>query len=285
MLLNVLEKETQTDQARKDLERILEEWSLIAEDKDLEYLKCLLEVLQKKEKDLRAEPTFQKARRSISEFVENLILQGESSPDLDHLTRNLKESIFDRNVYLEKIFRAKIITPSLLGAFFGFFPQYLFEFKACLKQKASDSRLLEKIVDCLKFIDTPISLVTLKNVFLCGDDNIKTRVLKSMQNLTEYDEKFLFRNLETKPVAIKAEALVLLMRNEKTKHIALNRLLNLESPYGIQNRKIISHIKIVEEKNLREAKPYLESLTRRKNFWNRRVRETASWVLEKWGEG
>ena len=284
MLLNILEKHARTDQVLKVLERILEEWNQIAEDKDLEYLKCLLEVLQKKEKDLTAEPTFQKTRRLISESLENRILRGESSPDLDYFIQNLKESIFDRNAYLEKIFRAKTITPSLLGAFFGFFPQYLFEFKAYLKQKASDSRLLENIVDNLKFIDTPISLVTLKNIFLLGSDDVKIRVLRSMQNLTEYDEKFLFGNLETKSAAIKTEVLILLMRNEKTKHVALNKLLNLESPYGIRNRKIISHIKIVEEKNLREAKPYLESLTRRKNFWNRRVRETASRVLEKWGE-
>lgn len=284
LLLNALDKETQTSPAAKTLERIQEEWGRICQDKDLEYLKCLLEVLPKKKKELAGEPIYQETRTSISEFVENLILEGESSPDLDSFIGRLGESIFDRNIYLEKIFVQKTVTPTLLRAFFGFFTQYLFDFNARLQQKASDTRLLEKIAQSLKFIDTPISFVTLKKVFSLGDRPVKLMTLKIMQHLTEYDEKFLFSILETKEMSIKAEALVLLMRNEKAKQSAFRKLLDIESPYGIRNRTIAGHIKIVEEKNLREARPHLESLSQRKNFWNRKVREAASRVLEKWSE-
>jgi len=284
VLLNALDKETQTSPAARILERIQEEWARITQDKDLEYLKGLLEVLPRKEKDLAGEPIYQKTRTSISELVENLILEGESSSNLDSFVRGLGESIFDRNVYLERIFAQKRVTSTLLRAYFGFFTPYLFDFNARLKQKASDTRLLEKIAQSLRCIDTPISLVTLKKVFFLGDLPVKLTALKAMQNLTEYDEKFLFSVLETKEMAVKAEALVLLMRNEKTKQAAFHKWLDIESPYGIRNRTIVRHIKVVEEKNLREAEPHLVSLSQRKNFWNKGVREAAARVLEKWSE-
>lgn len=284
-LLNVLEKETQRDVQARYLERIQEEWEQIAEDKDLEHVKCLLQVLQKKEKDLTAEPAFQKIRKSISELVENLILNGEDLPDFDYFIKNMKESIFERKIYLEKMFKDKMVTPSLLAAFFSFFTQYLFEFNAYLKQKAADSRFLENIADSLKFIDTRISLVNLKNIFSLGDINIKFRVLKSMQNLTVYDEKFLFRILDAKDICIRAEASVILIKNEQLRQAALEKLLSIESPYGLRNKKLLRNMKLVEEMNIREAWPYLKILSRRKNFWNKKVREAAFRNLEKWGEG
>jgi len=285
ILLNVLDKQTKKDLQVRNLQRISEEWKEITQDRDLDYLKILLEVLQKKEKDLAEEPAFQKVRASISDLVENLILGGETSPALNNFIISLKTSIFDRNVYLEKIFRGKMVTPVLLRAYFGFFNQYLFDFYAQLKRKTSEIPLLENIVEGLKFIDTPISLMALKKIFSYGDLGLKIKALRAMQDLTEYDEKFLSPLLEKRNMPVKAEALLILMRNDKAKRRAFEKLLQLESPYGLRNKTLLRHIKIVEEKNVKEARPYLMSLAERKSFWNRKVRGAALLVLEKWREG
>jgi hypothetical protein len=284
-LLNVLEREAEKDVQVRYLERIQEEWKQITADKDLEYVKGLLNVLPKKERALAAEPGFQKIRKSISELIENLILTGEDLPDFDYFIKTLKESVIERKIYLEKIFEEKIVTSPLLAAFFGFFTQYLFEFNARLKQKAVDGSFLGNMAESLKFIDTRISLVTLRNIFSWGDIGIKFKVLKSMQNLTVYDEKFLFRVLDSKNISLRAEALAILVKDEHIRQAALERLLSIESPYGLRNRKLLRNMKLVEEMNVHESWPYLKILSRRKNFWNKRIRGEAFRILEKWGEG
>jgi len=286
ILLNILDRQTQAGPASASLERILEEWKRIAQEKDLSFLKCLLEVLQKKEPELAGETIYQKARASLSELVESLILQGEHSKDLEDFIPRLKVSVFDRKVYLDRIFGERAVTPTLLRAFFGFFTQYMFDFDARLKQKAADLALQEKIVDSLKPIDSPISLVSLKNIYLnSADPKIKIRVLKAMGGMSEADKNFLFGILGAKDASLKGEALVLLMRNDRNGKAALERLLDIPSPYGFRNKALIEHIRIVEEKKVLAAVSHLKTLARRQHFWNRKVRQEAARVLEKWGEG
>ena len=284
LLLNLLAGDAPDDEAVKRLERIAEEWERIVEEGDLDFLKRLLEVLDNKEQSLAAQAAFQKLKGALAQHIESRILQGESRPDLDYFIDHLRERAFDRWVYLDKIFVEKTVTPTLLRACFGFFPAHLSDFFARLKTKASDSRLLEKIIDSLKSIDTPVSLAILKNIYSLGDTPVKLQAVKAMHSLTEIDEPFLFAVLEAKNIQLKGEALVLLTRHERAKHVALAKLLSLQSPYGTRNRKLIKHIRLVEERNLRDATRFLESLSLRGNFWNRRVRQEALRVLEKWVE-
>jgi hypothetical protein len=283
-LLNVLERESLREIQAAYLESIQGQWKQITDDKDLEYVNDLLQVIQKKGPELSAEPACQQIRKSISELVENLILSGENVPAFESLLRVLKESIFERNVYLEKIFKEKVVTPSLLAAYFQFFTQYLFEFNAQLKQKAADGRFLEKITNDLGSIDTRISLVTLKNIYALGDMVIKFKVLQSMENLSVCDEKFLFRILDSKEIALRAKALTILVKNEQVRLAALEKLLYIESPFGLRNKKLLRNMRLLEEMTLREAWPYLKTLSRRKNFWNKKIREESNRILEKWGE-
>ncbi len=285
ILLNLLAREKQRELAVRQMERILEEWEKVAQEKDLEYLESLLRVFQSRPQELGAEPAFQKVRESLSRLVEDFILEGDGRPGLDPFIEKLKESIHDQNIYLNRIFVDKKVSPTLLRAYFGFFSSFLADFTARLKRKASDSQFLEKIADSLKSIDQPVSLTVLKSLYLVGDARVKLRALKAMSTLSEFDEGFLFSVLESKDRLLQAEALVLLMRYERTKHVAFTKLLNLQSPYGIRNKRLIGHIRIVEEKSLVDAGPFLKSLGQRKDFWNRKVRREAARVLEKWGEG
>ncbi len=198
---------------------------------------------------------------------------------------SLRESIFDRNVYLDKLFREKIVTPTLLRSYSVFFAAHSGDLSTRLKQKSSDSRLLEKIADCLKFIDSPFSLATLKAVYTFGDNRAKLGALKAMHSLTECDERFLFSALEKRDIQLKGEALVLLSRGERAKHVALSKLLMIQSPYGIRNKKLVRHIALVGEKRILDARSFLEALVQRKEFWYGRVRQEAQHVLEKWSEG
>jgi hypothetical protein len=281
----LLSQETHKETSVAELGRVAEEWERIVQEGDFEFLLDLFDVLESRAGDLLGEPAFDQAKKSIAEHVEGCILRGETRPELDLFIGKLGQSVHEGEAYFATIFKERIVTASLLRACFRFFPSRLEAIHAGIKKKASDSELLGKIADGLKSIDTPVSLDTLKKVYEAGDPAVKVRALQAMQNLKEFDEAFLFPILGKKNELLQAEALVLLMRTKRTKHVAFTKLFSLPSPYGIKNKSLLRNLRIVERYDLRDALPYIEPLSERKNFWNRKVRQKAGRVLEKWREG
>lgn len=185
---------------------------------------------------------------------------------------------------MDAVFRTRIVTSTILRAYLTFFRSGLAEFRTRLKLHASASDLLEKIAWGLRSIDTPLALEALKDIYALGEAGVKVRALQAMQGLTEYDEQFLFRVLDARDMRLKAEALVLLSRHPRARHVALSKLLGLQSPYGTRNRKLVRNIRMIESRKVRDAEAFLETLGRRRDFWNRKVRREALRVLEKWRE-
>ena len=194
----------------------------------------------------------------------------------------LSKSVFDVNVYLKRLFTDKKVSVYLLKAFFKFFTEYLFYLNLNLQQKVTDGAFLVKWVDALKSIDTPISLITLKTIYPIGNKDIKLGILQAMHMLNEFDEKFLFQILKAKDLTLKGEALALLMRYPESRLQALDKLLNLQSPYGIKNKKLRQHLSIVKKKKLTQARHHVMALNTRKGFWNYSLRRSAREILEIW---
>jgi hypothetical protein len=284
LLLALLSQETNKETSVAQLGRVAEEWERIVNEADFEFLLHFHEVLESREVDLLGEPGYEEAKRILAEHVEGCILRGETRPEIDVFIEKLGQSVNEWEAYFATIFKDRIVTDSLLRACFRFFPSHLETIQARIKKKASDSELLGKIADGLKSIDTPVSYDTLKKVYEAGDPAVKVRALQAMQNLKEFDEAFLFPILGKKNEFIQAEALILLMRNERTKHVAFKKLFGLSSPYGIRNKSLLRNLRIVESYDLRVALPYIEPLAERKDIWHRKVRQEADRVLEKWRE-
>jgi len=285
LLLVLLSQETNKETSVAHLGRVAEEWERIVPEGDFEFLLDLFDVLESRSGDLLGEPAFDQAKKSIAEYIEGSILRGETRPELDRFIEKLGQSVHEWEAYFATIFKDRIVTASLLRACFRFFPSHISAIHARIKKKASDSELLGKIADGLKFIDTPVSFDTLKKVYEVGDPAVKVRALQAMQNLKEFDEAFLFPILGKKNELLQAEALVLLMRTERTKHVAFTKLFGLPSPYGLRNKSLLRNLRIVERYDLRAALSYIEPLSERKDVWNRKVRQEAGRVLERWREG
>ena len=295
VLLNLLSKGATGGPAGKILERISEEWERIAKDKDIDYLTCLLEVLRDRSAELisselngnepGAAPAYAKVRRALSALVEDWVLQGDAGAGLDGLVEGLKTSLFEPAVYLDAVFKGRTVNPTIMRAYLTFFGSAMGELKARLKQYASASDVLEEIAGALRSIDTPLSLAVLEDIYAKGDTAVKVSALQAMQGLTEHDEPFLFGVLDERDISLKGGALVLLARHPRARHVALSKLLYIQSPYGTRNRRIIRHIRMIELKNVREAREYLDILSLRGHFWNRKVRHEAQRVLEAWREG
>ena len=285
VLLNMLEREKKIDQLLLHIDKILEEWKEITSSQDFTFFQNLWEVLKQKESLLQAEEKYKTFLKQISEFIERTILDENTDPGLVFFLQNLPESILNTNIYLDIIFTEEKISSLILQAFFKFFSNYLFYFNLNLEQKGSKPVFLIKMINALESIDTPMSLVTLKAIFPLGDRPVKVRVLQAMQKLGTMDKKFLFQVLRSKELDLKGGALALLMQNPKTKNQALDKLLNIQSPYGIKNKLVIRHIEIIREKKLYHAKDHLSELEKRSGFWNKKIRAKARKVLEDWDAG
>lgn len=282
MLLNLLEREKNPDEMMPLLKMIFEEWENITEQKDYEYLKALYDILKTEKENLSNDPEYIKMNNKIVNFIERTILQGELSFYFDFFISSIEKSTYDVNVYLDKIFTEGKVTPYTLKAFFKFFKEYLFYFNLNLDTYSSDIKLIDKLINSLGMIDSSISNVTLKNIFQNGERGIKIKVLQTMQNLAAYDNKFLLPILKSKDFQMKSEAFATLMGDETIRDEILQKLFSIQSPFGLRNKRLIENLSIVENREVQAAKPYLISLSERKNIWNKKLRKRAEEILEKW---
>ena len=284
MLLNLLEKENREDQLFPLLEKIEAEWQKIIDERDIEYLKGLLKVLDGKKSDLSSDAVFMKLNEHISYFIDNAILQGDVSSEFDDIIPYMKESALGRNAYIEKIFKEKKTDPVILRFFFKLFPDDLPAFEVKLKKSSDDLEFLNNITESLGNVDSPLSLESLKYIFSLGGDWLKLRVLKSMQKISVHDENFLFPLIKKKDYHQRKEAAEILARDEDTKEKIIEELLSIHAPLGRKNKVLRQNIVIMDEVDLREAKDSLLELSQKKFLWNKKLRKAASKVLEKWNE-
>jgi hypothetical protein len=282
ILLNILDKESHKDDLVSSLGLIREEWKPIQDEQDFEFLQRFYEVLIKKTSAYESAEIHTETLNRIRQYVENSWLEGQRRREFEFFLNHFKGSVFDVNTYLDRIFTDHKISPYLLRAFFKFFREYIFYFNINIDQNSGETMFLSELVDSLKTIDTPISLVVLKQIFQACGKPLKIKVLKAMNELTESDDKFLFELLKSKDMTIKAEVVTLLMRSEVTKRQTFERLFEIQSPYGLRNKILLQHIDIASRKKLKEARKHLEKLNQKKGFWNRKLREKTSQILEKW---
>ncbi len=282
ILLDILKKEKSLEAIRESMTRIFSEWDTIKEQKDVAYVQYVYQILNEKDEEILADPKIKLYISKMVGFVEHCILEGDHLLEFDYFIETLKESTLDVNTYLDRIFTDGRISPYILKAFFKFFKEFLFYFNLNLDQRSKDTKFLETMIKNLQEIDAPLSLITLKNIYQTESTATKYRVLRAMHKLTETDEKFLFPILKSKEPALKAEALILLMRDQRMKRLAFETLFQIPSVYGIKNNRLIEHIKIIEDKDVREAKLYLEEFSKRHGFWNKKLRNESLRILEKW---
>ncbi len=280
-LLNLFEESSNNENKKAFLTKILEEWEEIKKTGDFEFLKHLSVALRDKEKDFSSDTLAVKTNKLIADQVEKAILMGKTSPYLDYFLDILDHSTLGVNSYLQGIFTDQRISPSILQFFFNFFSDSMLYFFVHLEEKASDSKFLDRMTESLKNIDSPLSLNALKTIYGLGNSYVKTKVLRAMQHLSVYDRDFLMEILQKGSYPLKKEALINLVRQDVTRDKALEFLFSIPSPFGIKNRVLRRHIKIVEETNLVEARDYILALSQKRDIWNKKLRKEAKKALEK----
>ena len=285
VLLNLLDEEKRKKRLISILEQILGEWESISNEKDLKYLKNLMQVLERRKSDLSTEQAYIDINKNLLSFlVDRVASDGVISPKLRDFTDYLKESFVSTKSCLDKIFMEDKVNPQILKLFFRFYPDKVDSLNRRLYQSHSDTEFLKKIIESLKEVDSPLSLESLKHIFSFGNDLIKQEVLKVMQQMSTCDENFLLDVLEKESLPLRKEALRILRRNESTLEKAVEKLFSVSSPFGVKNQILLENIGIIEETELKEAEDMLIALSKNKFFWNKNLKREASKILEKWNE-
>jgi len=283
MLLYLLSKEKETERAIYILEEILGEWESIVNKRDLEFVKCLIAVLNRQRSDLSYDPIFMKVNKQILYFVaEYRVFQEDILSDFDELKNYLSGTFLGIKAYLDKMFKENKVSPGILQLFFQIYSESFYLFKKNLMKRSSDINFLEKITRNLGKVDSPASLESLKCIYSFGDESMKIKVLESIEKLSIQDEDFLLDILKGSGISLKKTALQILMRIENTKKRVIEDLFSILSPFGIKNRILLENIQITQEMELQEARNELVALSEWKSFWNKKLRGETIKVLKEW---
>lgn len=284
IILNLLFLEKERKGLDLVLERLNKDWPVITQDKDYGFLRSLSDILRTKNKDGDlASEALEDIEKQIAEFVENNVWSRSLlHTDLIYLADNLKKSCTSADFYLNKIFREKKVTFYGLKLFLRFFPDGLENFYKRIEEMRFDLELLSRIIGVIAKINLRVSLTVLKEIFYFGNELIKVEVLKAMQVSPEVDTEFIFPLLEVKSVALRKEALRILLRNNITKQKSIDMLLGIPSPWGSKNYLILENLRIIEALDLKDARDYVIYFSKKRFFWNRELRKKALGVLEGW---
>lgn len=286
LLLELLQIEDSEVKIQPILEKISEEWVKKETPQKLELSIILFKTLFDRRKKIGHLPIFKKMRKDLSYSMETSILSGEITQDFKDQLEHLDGTSFKADDYLHKILIERKIHPYILQLFFKFFPDSLELFIEIIRKSKSDKALLENLIDSLKQIEQHPSLTiyTLETIYSLGDNLLKSKVLKAMQELPKYDEDFLLSVLKKEDHSLKIEAVVILKRDKLSRNKALKVLLTIPSLFGFKNRILIENINLVEEMDLKEASDYLVALSKRKAFWYKNLKEASLRILGKWNE-
>jgi hypothetical protein len=279
-LLNLFVAEADKGNKKDLLTHILEEWDDIRESGDFEYLKNLATALKGKNGDFSSETIAIKTNKLITDYVEKAVLRGQSSPYFGYFMENMAQSSLGVNAYLQAVFTDNKITPFILQFFFKFFSDSMLYFLINIEEKSLDNKFLDRMAESVKLIDSPFSLEILKAIYPMGNNFVKIKILRAMQQLSTQDAAFLMPILNKGNLAMKKEALITLVKHEETRKKALDVLFSFASPFGFKNNLLRKNIQIVNEAAIVEARDYILALSQKKNLWNRKVRREAKKTLE-----
>jgi len=285
-LLSLLAEEEKKKKVVSTLEKTLDELDSLVQEREFEYLTRLVEVLEKRRKELSFEPVLSKVNTKIINFVVDELAREKETPSvLKPFISYLKGGFISNRAFLIKIFEENKVNTQILKYFFELHPDSLNIFKKNLRMRASDTEFLKTIMESLKVIDSPPSHEILTDILSFGTERIKVDALKALQQTSTHDESRLFAILEGGSPPLKKEALEILARREHTRKKALDRLFSIPSTFGSKNKLLIEHMGMVKGLYVKGAKDYLIALSKKKFFWNRRVKAEAQKILREWNAG
>jgi len=284
ILLSLLATENEEDKLAIILKRIADVLKAVSEDKDWGYLKDLSVTLnvRLKEKAALANP-IREINLKLSEFFEGLVW-GESSPpeELGYFIDNLQVTSRDAEYYINKIFHENRVSVYGLKLFFKFFPQKVGIFYENLERESGNLKLISSIIEAAKSIHGLVAVEVLKYIYNTSSKLMKIEALKAMHGLSGFDAAFLLPVISGEDLFLKKEVLPILRKDPVSLRRALELLFSIKNPWGTKNNILLGNMDLIDELEVKEAQDFIIVLSKKRFFWNSKVRIKATMLLEKW---
>jgi hypothetical protein len=277
ILLNLFSEEKNIRQVEFILDKLVKEWDRIAEEKDMEFLKCLGELIQKRKPGLNSE-IFRWLSKRFYNFIESFIWEESIPAGFAAFFENMEASSFGAEVYFKKIFEEDKVNPRILKAFFRFFPNKLVEFRDRLKARHIDIDFVVKVLESLKEVEPTLGLPVMESIFAFSNDIVKVEVLRIMAATGKYNREFVFEVLKGSGDMMKKEALAVFSQQHDHQK-AMELLFLIPNPWGKNNGVLKENLAIVEELRYKQASQYLEYLYQNTAFWNFGLKKRIKQVL------
>ncbi len=262
---------------------LLGELDKALKSRDLKYVESFKSALAKRLEITDSEYTFFGANKEILAFVKKAIFDEDYALDLGFLIDKIVPGTMEVSFYLDKIFKEEKVSPAILKIFFDLFADQLFLFCAELDKKTSDFRFVEEIMKSLAFVKPSLSTEILKHIFSSANDFVRIKVLEKMAELNLDDEEFLLSIIDKGGFLQRKQVLSLLVKSPSLRSKIAQVLLNISNPFGLRGRIIQENLRLIDEVPFPEARDRLTALSKRRFFWNRKIRIKADEILKKNG--
>lgn len=257
----------------KELNGVFEEGNFV-------FLKSLWGVLEKRRKENTE--ACAGLEKFFSAFIEDIVLSGNLPIGQDFLLGAVLSPSQKPDLYLDKIFNAEKVDRRILILFLKLFGANLGVFYAKVAQRHQDLEFLVSLIGALGELgETEVSGI-LKYLYTHANELIKFEVLKAMSKLNKVDAEFLLRQLNTDSLVLRRSLVSLLMPDERLKKSTLVSCFKIFSPWGIKNDFLMENMQIVFDLKFSEAVSYIQELSFRKFFWNKKLRNKAKKILKEW---
>ena len=246
ILLYLLKKANSENTIKIIVENFLLYWDEFEKIKDMKFFEELFVTFL--EKKLLKE--FWEFIYKVKQLIEDRLIQDDFCFKTfnKNIFKNIK-NIYNFEFYLDLIFNKKKINTNILFLCFNAKNFNSSIFLKFLKLKIFDEYFINKLIDCVKEIDSKISFEILKYIYHLSK-SLRQKALIAMQNLSLFDEDFLFSLLKNKDKEIRKNAIIILLKNNNLKEKVLCSIFCIFNPFGIKNRFIIENINIIKELNL-----------------------------------
>jgi len=283
ILLDLLDEERDEGKLALIITKLLGEWGNIVNDLDARFLRCLCDITKRiKKENTQTTALFEGLDKRISEFIEHLLWEERSLPDMEYLIEYLDKSSSKVDFYLNKIFVEERLSPAVLKLFFKSFPGQKQAFYKQLEIRRQDMDFFIRMINNLKRIDPKQALEALTYIYSFSNEMIRIEVLKVMQGLPEASFGFIILVLKKGDALVKKEALGIAAKDLQLRKEAVNALLAISSPLGLKNKLLLENMGLIDEAGFKEAADYLYFLKNKRYFWNRDIRKKADEILRNW---
>lgn len=280
IVLDMLSTDEDKDNLSLAAEILEKELASIFEENDLGFLKDLRGQLVKRKKE--GVNICIDLERKLSVFIEKIILSQSLLPEQECLLEMVSFPSQEVNFYLDKIFTAEKVNIQVLSLFFRFFPGNLDIFYLRVEQKIQEIEFIFSLIEALGQLTALGTLGILGHIYSSANELIKLEILNIMRKLKKVDVEFLIRQLNTDSPVLRRNLLSVLILDAQAGDGVLDLLLTIPDFCGRNNELLIENMQMVFDLGLIEAAGRIHDLSRRRFFWNRKLRVKAKQILKEW---